>query len=204
MKSLTATRLAQRVRRLSRETGYHPDLLSRALARADVLRLSAAELAEALAAARRDQVQPVAAVEALAARRAAGLAAVAGGELGLDLAGGGGLGAVAREGAGEGPALDLGWCDATVSGDAREGGSWRVLLRPRGDVDLGREAVAHAAAGASVQFTLERGSLAERLVRENLCTVGLDPGWLAERAARPEVVDEEDEPHEAGCEVNRG
>lgn len=51
MRSLKQTLLRQRVTRLSRETGYHPDALRLALDRAERLRLSPAEVDEVLAAA---------------------------------------------------------------------------------------------------------------------------------------------------------
>lgn len=183
MRSLKQTLLRQRVTRLSRETGYHPDVLRLALDRAERLRLSPAEVDEVLAAARRDEVPPAQAVDSYAARRAAGLAGLASGELGLGA--GAAIAGVVEEGdAGGAPALELGLCDSVVSGDAVSGRPWLVTLRPRGEVDLSPEAVARAAAGAAVRFTLERGSLAERLVREGACEVRIDAEWLAERAAR--------------------
>lgn len=170
MKSLKQITLDRRATRLSRETGYHRRLCREALGEAERWGLTHDDAGVALAAARRDKVPPVEAVQTLARRRLAALSALAVGDLEVDLRAQPAPEQVAAS-VGEGAfGLDLGPCAAEV----RAGGAVAVVvLRPQRPVQ--RTALDVAAAAGRVTFSLPAGSRAAQLVADRACSICVAP-----------------------------
>lgn len=180
MKSLKQITLDRRATRLSRETGYDRRLCREALDEAERWGLTHDDAGVALAAARRDKVPPVEAVQTLARRRLAALSALVVGDLEVDLRAQPAPEQVAAS-VGEGAfGLDLGPCAAEV----RVGGA--VVLRPQRPVQ--RTALDVAAAAGRVTFSLPAGSRAAQLVTDQACSICVAPecvvdgGFLSEGA----------------------